>query len=94
MKRRIEDPRSSGSNIYQFPFEVCHLEFSKEKYVVRNIPIPFCSGSKHSNVISNWYLASNGAGLLRILTPRSDTTDMAGVYSTWISVDCVLPHSS
>lgn len=38
--------------------------------------LPFVRLSRHSNVISNWYLSVALAGLLRTLTPRSDTTDM------------------
>ena len=40
------------------------------------IYLPFSSCSRHSKVISNSYLSVNLAGLLRILTPRRETTDM------------------
>jgi hypothetical protein len=38
--------------------------------------LPFWSCSRHSKVISNWYCEEKWAGLLRTLTPRSETTDM------------------
>jgi hypothetical protein len=41
----------------------------------------FCSGSRHSNVISNSYGALNGAGLLRTVTLRSDTVAIMLVWS-------------
>ena len=43
------------------------------------VELPFCSGSRHSKVISNWYEALKGAGLLRTLTPSKETTDMFAV---------------
>lgn len=39
---------------------------------------PFSRGSRHSKVISNWYLSVNLAGLLRTSTPSSVTTDILG----------------
>lgn len=38
--------------------------------------LPFCSCSRHSKVISKWYESVNLAGLLRILTPSNETTDI------------------
>lgn len=42
---------------------------------------PFSRGSRHSKVISNWYLSPNLAGLLRTSTPRSVTTD---ILAGWV----------
>ena len=74
------DKRSSRADISQLPFEIYTTE---SVYVgtcmCRKRSIPFCSDSRHSNVISNSYGSPNLAGLLRTLTPKRDTTDILKV---------------
>ena len=71
--------RGSRANIGQLPLEIC-IDLVSPAAIPHRIycrTIPFSSCSRHSKVISNSYLSVNLAGLLRILTPRRETTDMA-----------------
>jgi hypothetical protein len=56
------------------------------------INAPFCSGSRHSKVISNSYLSVNLAGLLITLTPRRETTDILAVV--WRCLCCITVDES
>ena len=53
--------------------------------------IPFCSGSRHSQVISKTNVSVNLAGLLITLTPSRETTDIFATVcgGTWYLCCCM-----